>query len=615
MANITRNINYLNRDFPNLRNALIEYSKTYFPTTYNDFSPASPGMMFMEMAAYVGDIMSFYLDNQIQETFIQYARQVTNIYDLAYMLGYKPKATNVSVVNVDFYQQVPASGSGVNNVPDYSYSLTYPSNTQISNGSVNFIVEEPINFSYSSSLDPTEVSIYEISGGEPIFYLLKKTRKAYSAAINTTSFSFGNYQPYPTVEINTSNFIGILDITDSDGNVWYEVDYLGQEMVLNSVKNSNPNNPNYSSNDNTPYLLKLKKVQRRFATRLLDATTVQIQFGSGNPNDTDEELVPNNNNVGIGLPYGKDKLTTAYSPTNFMFTNTYGTAPVNTTLTVRYLTGGGVNSNVGANQISSIITLPLFINNNLNATTANTIFSTRTINNAEAASGGKSGDTIQEIRQNTLANYQSQLRNVTQDDYLVRALAMPSKYGTIAKAYIEPTKRSNLNPGELPNNLDLYVLGFNNNGNLITTSNLVKQNLITYLSQYRLLNDSVRIKDAFIVNIGINFDIIVLPNYNNNDILLQCISTLQNYFSINNWSINQPIILRDLYILLDRIQGVQTVKNIEITNKVGESLGYSNNSYDIKGATISNIIYPSIDPMIFEVKYPLTDIQGRVVPL
>jgi hypothetical protein len=378
---------------------------------------------------------------------------------------------------------------------------------------------------------------------------------------------------------------------------------------------SNSNNPNFTSNDNTPYLLKLKKIQRRFATRLLDASTVQLQFGSGNPNDTDEELIPNTNNVGIGLPFGKDKLTTAYSPTNFMYTNTYGTAPVNTTLTVRYLTGGGVNSNVAANQITSIVTTPSFINKNLNASTANNIYSTILVNNEDAASGGKSGDTIEEIRQNTLANYQSQLRTVTQDDYLVRSLAMPSKYGAIAKAYIEPTKLSNLNPSERPSVLDLYVLGFNLNSNLVTTSDLVKQNLTTYLSQYRLINDSVRIKDAFIVNIGINFDIIVLPNYNNSDILIKCVNALQSYFSINNWSINQPIVLRELYILLDRIQGVQTVKNIEIVNKVGESLGYSNTSYDIVGANISNVIYPSIDPMIFEVKYPNTDIQGRVVPL
>jgi len=615
MANVNRNINYLNRDFTSFRNTLIEYSKTYYPNTYNDFTPASPGMMFMEMAAYVGDVLSFYLDNQVQETFLQYSRQVTNIFDLAYMLGYKPKATNVSVVDVDFYQQVPAIGSGVNNVPDYNYSLTLPSNTQVSTGGTTFIIEDPINFARSSSLDPTEVSIYEISGGEPLFYLLKKTRQAYSATIKTTEFTFGNYQAFPTVLIDDSNIVGILDITDSESNVWYEVDYVGQEMVMDSIKNTNQNNPNYSAGDNAPYLLQLKKVQRRFATRLLDATTLQIQFGAGNPSDTDEVITPNPNNVGIGLPFGKDSLTVAYSPTNFLYTDTYGIAPVNTTLTVRYLTGGGVNSNVAANNINRLITTATFLNNNLTTAVANNILASLTVNNPTAASGGKSVDTANEIRQNTLVNYQAQLRNITLDDYLVRALSMPSKYGGVAKAYIEPTKAQNVNVGEKITTLDLYVLGYNNLSQLTTTSDTVKSNLINYLSQYRAVNDSVRIKDAFIINIGVNFEIITLPNFNNNDVLIKCVTALQNFFNIQNQQINQPIGLRDLYILLDRIQGVQTVKNISIVNKTGLSLGYSNYAYDIAGATNNNTIYPSLDPMIFEVKYPNTDIQGKVVPL
>ena len=614
MADVIRDINYLNRDFTSFRNTLIEYSKTYFPTTYNDFTPASPGMLFMEQASYVGDILSFYLDNQIQETFLQYSRQVTNIFDLAYMLGYKPKATNVAIVDIDVYQQVPASGSGADNVPDYNYTLSISSPSQVTNGSVNFLIEEPINFAQSSSSDPTEVSVYEISAGEPIYYLLKKTRQAYSATLNTTTFTFGSYEAYPTVEIDATNIIGILDITDSAGNVWYEVDYVGQETILDSIKNTNQNNPNLVTND-APYLLQLKKVQRRFATRLLDSTTLQIQFGAGNPSDTDEEITPNANNVGIGLPFGKDKLTTAYSPTNFMYTNTYGIAPVNTTLTVRYLTGGGVNSNVAANTINTLDTTPVFNNRNLNVDTANNILTTVTVNNDAAASGGRSGDTVEEVRQNTLANYQAQLRNITQDDYLVRALSMPSKYGGIAKAYIEPTKLSNVTPGDTTSILDLYVLGYNTNTQLITLSNTVKQNIINFLSEYKAINDSIRVKDAFIINIGVNFEIITLPNFNNNIVLLRCVDALQNYFSIDEWQINEPISLREIQIILDRIDGVQTVKNVEIVNKVGQSLGYSNYAYDIEGATNNNTVYPSIDPMIFEVKYPDTDIQGKVVPI
>jgi hypothetical protein len=192
---------------------------------------------------------------------------------------------------------------------------------------------------------------------------------------------------------------------------------------------------------------------------------------------------------------------------------------------------------------------------------------------------------------------------------------MPPIYGDIAKAFIEPTKLENLGVGEIPSVLDLYILTYNLNGNLDSASSTVKQNLSTYLSQYRVIGDSIRIKDAFIINIGVNFDIIVLPDYNNNDVLNNCIIALQDYFAISKWQINQPIIIRDLYILLDRIEGVQTVKNIEIVNKAGTSLGYSQYGYPIAGATYNNVVYPSLDPSIFEVRYPNQDIQGRVVPL
>lgn len=192
---------------------------------------------------------------------------------------------------------------------------------------------------------------------------------------------------------------------------------------------------------------------------------------------------------------------------------------------------------------------------------------------------------------------------------------MPPQYGNIAKAYVSPTQIQNLSFGESPTVLDLNILSYNSNKKLNTTSLTLKQNLLTYLSQYRVIGDSIRIKDAFIINIGVNFDIIIFPDYNNNDVINNCIIALQNYFSIDKWQINQPIILKDIFILLDNIDGVQTVKNVEIINKVGSDIGYSQYAYDVKGATLNNVLYPSLDPMIFEVRYPETDIQGRVVPL
>jgi phage-related baseplate assembly protein len=192
---------------------------------------------------------------------------------------------------------------------------------------------------------------------------------------------------------------------------------------------------------------------------------------------------------------------------------------------------------------------------------------------------------------------------------------MPAKYGVISKAYIEPTKAQSISAGESQSVLDLYVLSYNVNNKLTTASTALKQNLTTYLSQYRMVNDSVNIKDAFIVNIGVNFDIIILPNYNSNEVLSKCILALQDYFAIDKWAINQPIVLRNIYILLDAIEGVQTVKDITINNLVGENLGYSKYAYSIPAATQNNTIYPSLDPSIFEVKYPNQDIQGRVVNL
>jgi hypothetical protein len=611
---VNRDIKYINKNFNEFRSQLLNYAQTYFPTTYTDFSPTSPGVMFMEMASYVGDVMSFYLDNQIQENFIQYSRQPNNLYELSYMFGYKPKVTGLSNVDIDFYQLLPSKILGGDAVPDYDYALYVSPNTTISSRSSNtqFIIEDSIDFTTSSSLDPTTISVAQVSGGIPLYYLLKKTRKATSGTINSIQFSFGAPSEFPTVNLNGSNIAGIIDIVDSDGNKWYEVDYLAQELVFDDIKNTNINDPNnFENSDNTPYILKTKQVQRRFATRFINPTTLQIQFGSGNPLNNDEDIIPNPTNVGLGLPFEKNKLTTAYSPTNFIFSNTYGISPSNTTLTVRYLSGGGIESNVPSNDLTQINTSGIrFLKNNLPSSTAQYIFDSIATNNENPASGGQDGDTIEEIRQNTISNFSSQLRNVTSNDYLIRALSMPPKYGVISKAHVQKPKAD-----EGSTTLDLYILSYDSNGNLSPTSSALKQNLKTYINQYRMIGDTLSIKDAFVINIGCEFEIITLPNYNSSEVLFRCISSLQDYFNINKWQINQPIILKDISVLLDNIEGVQTVNKIDILNKAGSSSGYSQYAYDIKGATQKNTIYPSIDPSIFELKYPNTDIKGKVVTI
>ena len=615
---IRRDINYINKDFAEYRNSLINYSQTYFPTTYTDFSETSPGMMFMEQAAYVGDVLSFYLDNQIQETYIQYARQFSNLYDLAYMYGYKPKATGLANTLVDFYQQVPSKLSGSEYVPDFDYALYVNSNTVISTtaGSpTNFTTDEPVDFSVSNSLDPTTVSVAQISAGNPTYYLLKKSRRAFSGDINTTSITFGAPEEFSTVNINGTNLAGIIDVFDSNGNQWYEVDYLGQDAVFIGIKNTNVNDPNSYTDTDTPYILQTRQVQNRFATRLLNETTLQLQFGVGSPTDTTENVIPNPDNVGLGLPFGQSKLTTAYSPTNFIFTNTYGVAPSYTTLTIRYYTGGGVQSNVLSNTLTNPSTTTFqFIKGGLDSTTAQYVFDSIATNNPIAASGGQDGDTIEEIRQNSISNFPTQLRNVTANDYLIRALSMPPKYGVISKAWAQKPLVSD-ETTNINTTLDIYVLSADINGKLTSASTALKNNIKTYINQYRMISDTISIKNAFVINFAVYFEIITYPNYNSNQVIQKCITALQDYFKIDKWQINQPIIIPDLFVLLDQIEGVQTVKQVNFTNKAGTSQGYSKYAYDMNGAMQNGTIFPSLDPSIFELKYPNTDIKGRVVTL
>jgi hypothetical protein len=607
MAAENRDIKYLNKDFGDFRAALVDYARTYYPNTLNDFSPASPGMLFMEMSAYVGDVLSFYLDNQIQETFAQYARQESNLYSLAYMLGYKPKVTGVATTTVDFYQKVPAKGDK----PDYDYALSIAANTSLSSNTSNFLLQESVDFSITSPSDSTDVKILTVNEtGNPLYFLLKKSRNVISATVQTKDFSFGSPQRFQTIEINSTGIIQILDITDSDGNKWYEVPYLAQEMYMEGIANTE------TDSGEVPFLLQLKKIPRRFVSRYISPTVLQIQFGAGTTTaNVEEQVIPNPTNIGSSLTGNINAFQqTAFDPANFLFTSTYGIAPSNTTLTIRYLTGGGISSNAAANTINNIVDAGnvTFAGSAPDPDIREDVLGSLALTNPTAATGGSNGDSPDEIRFNSLGVFGAQLRTVTQADYIVRALSLPSQYGSIAKVYAEPEKLENLLPGESLAATNLYMLAYDDSKKLKYASTTLKQNLKTYLSQYRMVNDSIKIKDGYIINISVDFDIVILPNSNSNDVLFRCITVLKDYFNIDNWQMNEPILLKDVSVTLDRIDGVQTVKDVRITNLVGGGR-YSSWAYDIPGATTGNVVYPSVDPMIFEVKYPDSDIRGRAV--
>ena len=661
-----KDINYLNKDFTQFRENLIEFSKAYFPETYSDFNESSPGMMFIEMVSYIGDSLSYYIDDTLKESLMVHADDIENITALAQYLGYKPKVTSPSVTTLSIYQLVPSIGGGSENTFDDTYLLTVKDGmiAESDNGT-KFITQDVVDF---SDANDREIIVYQTdtNTGEVTLYLVKKKVQAISAEVKEKEVSFGSYKSFRSIEIPDTNVIDIYDVRDGNGNKWYEVPYLAQEMVFIDYPNTVANDPElYQFKSTVPYVLNTLKTSRRFTKKVNGDSTTTIQFGSGDPSVSEETLIPSVKNVGLGLPNSISKLNESFDPTNFLKTNTYGSSPSNTTMTVKYLVGGGVESNVKSGAITQIKSIDyeedttFFTPEQLDIynSTKNSI----AVDNEIPASGGKGGDTTEEIRQNSLANFGSQNRAVTAKDYEVRTLSMPTKFGSIAKAYatadgtldnnspssilsspqalqeftdvimgfVEQSnnqemerrdvqtelqtflsgKTSNDNEKNNPFAINLYLLGYDVNGKLTNLNQAVKENLKTYLTEYKILTDGININDGFIINIGVNFDIVTMKNYNKSEVITDCIEEVKDYFNIDNWTFNNTINISELELIIANIDGVNSVPRLEIVNKcMGE---YSSNSYNIKAASKDKIVYPSLDPSVFEVKFPNTDIKGR----
>ena len=615
-----KDVRYLNKDFNTFKQQLIEFTKVYYPNTFNDFSEGSPGMMFLEIAAYVGDILSFYTDTQLQESFLALSQEKENLYHLAYAMGYRPKITTTSTTTLDVFQLLPSKIVNSTYVPDYDYTLRLnPGSLFASTEGPIFRLEDRVDFERSSSFDETETNVYQLdNNNNPQYYLLKKKSKVIQANLKSQTFPVGISEKFLNINLIDKNIIAIESIIDSDGNRWSEVPYMAQDTLFEDIENIGANDPELSQyNSQTPYLLKLKKVPKRFVSRLLADGNLQISFGAGISDKDDEQIIPNPDNIGLGLKDGSSKLNTAFDPSNFLYTRTYGEAPSNTTLIVNYLVGGGILANVSANTITKNELLDITQKPNLISGIANFIKESIITTNPEAATGGGGEESIEEIRMNTMASFAAQHRTVTKNDYIVRTYSMPAKFGRIAKAYItqddqltplttEPNRISN------PLALNLYVLGYNQRKKLTTLNNATKNNLATYLEEHRMLTDSINIKNAFIINVGLDFEIVTFKSYNNQQVLLECITELKDYFKVDKWQINQPIIINEAMNIIGNVQGVISVQKFDIINLAGEDKGYSQYKYDIEGATKNGVIYPSLDPSVFEVKYPDMDIKGRV---
>jgi hypothetical protein len=662
-----KDIKYLNKDFASFKQNLIDFTKTYFPKTYSDFNETSPGMMFIELASYVGDVLSYYVDDTLKESLLPYAEDKRSVMALAQSMGYKPKLATPAVTTLSVYQLVPSTGTGGNNEPDGKFYLRIKSGMIIKSAAkeVNFRTTDMVDFG-----DPIdrEISVYQRDGntGEPSFYLIKKLVQAISATEVTSTFTFGDYEPFRTIELNENNVIEIYDVRDENGNKYYEVPYLAQEMVFVDYPNTEANDPDlYQFKSSVPYLLKTIKTARRFVSKINESGRTIIQFGAGDPSASDELLIPNLKNVGLGLPNSINRLEESFDPTNFLKTKTYGASPSNTSVTIKYFVGGGIDSNMAKNQLTQIVgveydeDLSTFTTAERQTYTA--VKNSLAVDNEIPAIGGRGEESIAEIRENALATFGSQNRAVTAKDYQVRVLSMPAKYGGIAKAYAtadgsldnnspasilaspnqlqeftdlvmsfvekpdvdEPTrqsvqeeikkyligKTSNNNEKNNPFAINLYLLGYDSNGRLTNMNMAVKENLKTYLNEYRILTDGINMTDGFIINIGLDFEIVCYQNYNKSEIVAKCISELKEYFSVDNWTFNQTINLSEVELLIANVEGVSSVPKLQIVNKCGGR--YSPNSYNIEAATKDKIIYPSLDPSVFEIKFPDSDIKGR----
>tara|TARA_R110000824_G_scaffold132457_5_gene294971 strand:+ start:6141 stop:8021 length:1881 start_codon:yes stop_codon:yes gene_type:complete len=620
-----KDIAYLGKDFTQFRKNLIEFTRQYFPNDYTDFNESSPGSLFMEMAAYVGDVLSYYADTNLRESLLHQAQERGNIFDLANALGYKPNNSVPGYVTLDIYQLVPSIGTGDLVRPDFTYALPIKSGFQVEHTNANTVFRtlDSVDFGFSSSFDTTEVTIYESNDSTklPSYYLLKKQAKAVSGTVKTSKFSFGSAVAYDKVLLPDTNVVEILSITESDGDAWTEVPYLAQDTVFESIPNLAENDPDFVSyRASSPSLLKLKKTAKRFITKVRSDNRTEIQFGAGVSSNNDEEIIPNPDNVGNGLSGFRKGVDVDIDPSNFLYTRAYGQAPSNTTLTVTYTVGNGIADNVSAGTITNIKSIEYDddVNAGLNAGMLNFVKSTVAVNNSVPSSGAANADSLQDIKNNALGNFATQNRLVTRDDYIIRSYSMPAKFGSVAKAYIVPDdqiSQQDLIESRIANPLamNMYVLGYNSSRQLTTLNSAIKENLKTYLNFYRMLTDAVNIKDAFIINIGLDFEISVLTNYNSNEVLLNCINKVREYFDINRWQINQPIIKSEITNLLGNVRGVQNIVSVQLKNLYDTTGGYSGNIYDLPTATKKGIVYPSLDPSIFEVKFPTKDIRGRVV--
>jgi len=601
---------YLNRDFDGFRADLLEYARTHFPNNIKDFSESSLGGLLLEFAAYVGDVDSFYLDHQFHEVNIETAVEDKNIQAHLKRAGVAIVGASPAVVDQTFYIEVPATG----NPPEPNTAalpVVHAGTVLPAENGVQFELTEDIDF---REIDETGALLADItisqrdSNSTPTSFILTRVGECVSGFRASENFSVGSFRAFQTFALSKENVTEIISVKDAEGNIYYEVDYLTQDTVFRAITNRDED---YNL---VPDNLIVTPAPFRFIKEMsLDTRLTTLTFGGGSAESLDDDIIPDPSQFAIPL-YGKRTFSRfTLNPGNLLQTTTLGIITPNTTITVDYRYGGGLSHNVGAKTIRGTTTLIMSFPNEPTPTVAQFVRSSFDSLNMESAAGGEDAPTTDELKLRVPAARSAQSRIVTKEDLIARVYTMPSNFGRVFRAATRPNP---LNPLAT----SLYIISRNSDNQLVTSPDSLKKNLSTYLNQFRLSNDAIDILDAMVINIQIDFAIVVDPAQNKNLIKQNVISQLKKYFSIKNFEIDQPIYINDIENILYNNDGVYTVHELRITNingTVGDGANgsdiriYSDVVYDVEANTDKKIIFTP-PGAIFEIRFPSYDIRCQV---
>jgi hypothetical protein len=590
-------IKYTSRDFNSIKRDLEDYAKRYYPDTYKDFSEASFGSLMIDTVAYVGDILSYYVDYGVNESFIDTSIEYGNVLRHARRLGYKHSQNPTSTGVVAMYVLVPANSLGLG--PDTGYIPILKQGTLLStNNGVTFILSENVNFAN----DNTEVVVARTDGetGLPSQYAIKAYGKVLSGNFGIETVDVGSFQRFRRIPINNRNISEIISVTDSEGNEYFEVDHLSQNVVYREFYN-----PNFAT-DNTPSILKPVIVARRFTVERDNLNNAFLQFGFGSEEDIDVNNVADPSNVVMQL-LGKDYVTdTNFDPAKLLKTDKFGIAPSSTVLTIRYRTNTAANVNVGRNSIVNVRNAIVEYNDlgTTNASTRNDVASSIEVSNEEPIVGDITIPNVEELRIRAKDFFATQNRAVTSQDYEAFIYAMPGQFGAIKRCRVYRDDDS------FRTNINIYLASEDENTNLTKTSNTIKNNLKTWLSRHKVINDTIDFLDAVIVNLGIEYEVVTDMNVNRFEVIERCSEILRQEYSVKQL-IGQPFEISRIFKLLNRVAGVVDVTRVEIVQKTGAN--YSSVSVPmgkLKSPDGRYIMAPK--NVVFEVRYPAADIRGTI---